>query len=377
MAQPDVLFDITELLHNPLRTGIQRVEREVIRHWPGPARLVPCRFDPSRRRFVTVPEAVFDILSSEVAQPGSAEASLLRPFLTDGRELSLDALTACLFNAEVFYEPQRAAAYRTICREFDANVSWLAYDFLPFLKPEFFLGGTALGCMSYIWALRHVPRVGFISKATRIEYTTRIMRDPARTGPHFALGGDGLQMEKQAFQPEKAGFAYLGTIEPRKNVLTLLQAFELLWANGVDVELTLIGRMESTAKREALAMSRLAGERRFKYLGHVDDAAVRDVLRRVRATIFISAAEGFGIPPFESLSIGVPVIVSSNLPSIDLLPPGGVIVLEETTPQTVADCVKQLLDDGFARRLWNEASGLEIPTWHDLAVDIAAWTQAA
>src|SRR5436190_6868827 len=102
-------------------------------------------------------------------------------------------------------------------------------------------------------------------------------------------------MEKQHFEPGKAGFAYLGTIEPRKNILTMLDAFELLWANGVDAELTLIGRMEATAKREALALSRFAGEKRFKYLGHVDDETVRAVLRRVRATIFISAAEGFGI----------------------------------------------------------------------------------
>jgi glycosyltransferase involved in cell wall biosynthesis len=377
MAKPRVLFDITELLQNPLRTGVQRVEREIIRHWPGPAHLVPCRFDRLSDRFVTVPETVFDILCSDTAQPGMAEAELLVPHLADGQELSLDELAACLFNPEVFYESRRAAAYRTICRQPHADVSWLVYDFLPFLHPQFFLGGTALSCMPYVRALRDVPRVSFISRATSIDYTTRIMRATDRGGPHFALGGDGLKMEKQHFEPGKAGFAYLGTIEPRKNILIMLEAFELLWANGVDAELTLIGRMEATAKREASALSRFAGEKRFKYLGHVDDETVRAVLRRVRATIFISAAEGFGIPPYESLSAGVPVIVSSDLPSMELLPPGGVAVLREVTPQALAAGVKQLLDDGYASRLWKEANELEIPTWRDLAVNIAAWAQAA
>jgi glycosyltransferase involved in cell wall biosynthesis len=376
MAQPEVLFDITELLRNPLRTGVQRVEREIIRHWPGPARLMPCIFDGSNGKFMSVSEAVFDILSSDAGSAGSAESDLLRPHLGNGQELSLDRLRACLFNPEVFYDSRRAAAYRAVCREPGANVSWLIHDFLPFLRPEFFLPGTSLECMHYLRALRDVPRVSFNSRATSIDYTTRIMRDPARGGPHFALGGDGLKMEKQHFNPGRTGFVSIGTIEPRKNILVMLEAFKLLWASGVDVQLTLIGRMESTAKREALAVQRFMDEKHFKYLGHADDETVRALLRKVRATIFISAAEGFGIPPFESLSLNVPVIVSSDLPSTDLLPPGGRIIVDKVTPEAVAACVKQCLDDGFASRLWEEASELEIPTWRDLAANIGAWVQA-
>jgi glycosyltransferase involved in cell wall biosynthesis len=202
------------------------------------------------------------------------------------------------------------------------------------------------------------------------------MRDPERTGPYFALGGDGLGMEKQQFRSDKVGFAYVGTIEPRKNVLTILQAFELLWASGVDAELTLIGRTEQSARHEIAAVDRLAGERRFKYLGHVDDTTVRNVLRTVRATIFVSAAEGFGIPPFESLTHGVPVIVSPDLPSLNLLPGGGRITLTEVSPHALATAVKELLDDVVAARLWKEAAELTIPTWRDLALNIGAWAQA-
>ena len=231
--------------------------------------------------------------------------------------------------------------------------------------------------MQYIRALRDVPRVSSISKLTQTEYTTRIMRDPRRTGPHFPLGGDGLKIEKQRFENGKTSFAYVGTIEPRKNVAVILEAFERLWESGIDAELVVVGRLDNRSTREFPMLERLKDEKRFRYLGHVDDATVRDVMRKVRATIFVSAVEGFGIPPYESLAAGVPVIVSAGLPSIDLLPPGGKVVLSEVTPHAVGGAVREMLDDDKAARLWKEAEHLDIPTWRDFAANIAAWVQAA
>jgi glycosyltransferase involved in cell wall biosynthesis len=377
LAGTDVFLDITELVGNPLRTGIQRVEREIIRHWPGPRRLTPCRFDGPSQCFVGVSEAVFEILGSDSQRPGAGERELLTPYLKTARPLALADLCAGLFNPEVFFDAARAKGYQKICREPDARVSWLLFDFLPYLRPQDYPAGTARSCMHYVRALRDVPRVSSISELTQIEYTTRIMRDPTRSGPHFPLGGDGLQIEKQQFRPDKTAFAYVGTIEPRKNVAVVLEAFEQLWASGVDAELIVVGRLDPRATRELPVLERLRGEERFRYLGHVDDATVRTVMRKVRATIFVSAVEGFGIPPYESLSAGIPVIVSSNLPSTDLLPPGGRITVGEVTPQSVAAAVTELLDDDKAARLWNEAARLVIPTWPDFVARLAAWVQAA
>jgi glycosyltransferase involved in cell wall biosynthesis len=377
MRHPDLLLDITELTANPLRTGIQRVEREIIRHWPGPCSLVPCRFDSSILSFVRLSEAVFDILGSESASPGVAEKELLMPYLAGEEALSYDQLAAGLFNAEVFFDPARAAAYCALCSRPVTNVSWLLFDFLPFLRPQDYPSGTPKHCMPYVQALRYVPRVSSISELTQIEYTTRIMRDLHRSGPHFPLGGDGLQLEKQKFHPGKRTFAYLGTIEPRKNVSIILEGFEQLWARAVEVELVVIGRIDGRSTRELPILKRLESERRFKYLGHADDGTVREVMRQVRGTLFISAVEGFGIPPYESLSVGVPIIVSPGLPSTELLLPGGRITLADITPQAVAEAVEKFLDDDEAARLWKEASQLVIPTWRDFASNIAAWLQTA
>ena len=377
MANAEIFFDVTELVGTPVRTGIQRVEREIMRHWPGPAALTPCRFDAVSRCFVSLPQSVCEILASDSERSAAAEKELLRPWLEPLKSLSHDDLSAGLFNPEVFYDPLRAAAYRAICQQQDAKVSWLLFDFLPYLRPQDYPSGTARSCMHYIRAMRDVPRVSFISELTKIEFTTRIARNTLSAGPHCPLGGDSLQIEKQGFRPDKICFGYIGTIEPRKNVAVILEAFELLWANGVDVELVVIGRYDSRATREIPILERLQTEKRFSYLGHVSDARVRDVMRRLRATIFVSTVEGFGIPPYESLHAGVPAIVSSGLPSLELLPPGGRLVIDDITPQAVANAVKQLLDDETAARLWYQAGQLVIPTWRDFATTIASWVQAA
>ena len=57
---PAVFLDLSQLVHDPARTGIQRAERELIRHWPGPAPLVPCWFDRARGGFRVVVPDLFD-----------------------------------------------------------------------------------------------------------------------------------------------------------------------------------------------------------------------------------------------------------------------------------------------------------------------------
>jgi glycosyltransferase involved in cell wall biosynthesis len=224
--------------------------------------------------------------------------------------------------------------------------------------------------------MRSIPRVSFISARTKAEYA-RIVRNPQRSGPQFPLGGDALGTDKQSFSPEKNSFACIGTIEPRKNVAVVLEAFEQLWATGAGPELILVGRLDRRSVREPRILKRLESERRLKYLGHADDATVRATLRKARATLFLSAAEGFGIPPYESLANGVPVIVSAELPSTSLLPPGGRITLPVVSPQAVADAVRTLFDDGVAARLFGEAAQLPIPSWRSFVSDLAGWVQAA
>jgi len=366
-----VFFDISQLVADPRRAGIQRVERELIRHWPGPEPLVPCRFDPEARIMRELPSSVFAPLCADAAPGGlQAERRRLAPFATPlGRPVPEGATLLC---AELFNDPARAAHY---ARPAGSDAFWLVYDFLPWTRPEWFDSRAAVAAMPYLQAMRAVRHLAFISEHTRDECFGRILRRP-RAGTVIPLGADGLGLARQAFDPGRRTFVMLGAIEPRKNSAPVMRAFRHLWAEGCDVQLCMIGTAELHAMQEQTLLRELAGEPRFRHLQGLSDAGVRERLAEARAMLFPSEGEGYGIPPMEALHCGVPVVVSTALPALAGVPPWGQIRLDPVNEGTIAGAVRQLMDDGAAARLWAEAARLQLPGWREFARAVAAWVTA-
>ncbi|GAA1886006.1 glycosyltransferase family 4 protein [Lapillicoccus jejuensis] len=100
----------------------------------------------------------------------------------------------------------------------------------------------------------------------------------------------------------------VGTLEPRKNLATLVAAHRLLSARREDVPpLVLVG---GEGWGESLA---LTPEDRVRLTGHLDDADLRALVAGATLLAFPSLDEGFGLPPLEALACGVPVL-ASDLP---------------------------------------------------------------
>ena len=374
----DILCDVSELAHLPLRTGIQRVTRELIRHWAGPGRLLLCIYDREADGLRFLPEFAAAMFT---APPVGAE-------LTVGEER--DALHAAIaaetvravppdagpiLNVELFVDLHRTRFYERLAREGRDDLFWLLYDFIPWIQPHWFGQFAWRAGMHFLHAAIRMPHVAFISEATRQDFRRRIMRDRAADGPVIVLGGDGLALEPQRFRAGRDRYVTLGSLEPRKRTAAVIEGFTQLWDAGSDARLTVIGRMVPEPTREAKLMEGLAAEDRFTFLPNASDEAVRDQLRHARALLFPSASEGFGLPPFEALHCGIPVVAGRGVPSLDMLPPGGRIELEEVTPEAIADAVRQLEDDGTAARLSDEAAALHVPTWRDFAAAVAAWVR--
>jgi glycosyltransferase involved in cell wall biosynthesis len=112
---------------------------------------------------------------------------------------------------------------------------------------------------------------------------------------------------------------FVGTLGPRKNVGTLLDAYARLRAQVADApRLTLAGRPTPTsAAWEARAREApLAGH--VDIMGYVDDARRRALYAEARMLVLPSFDEGFGLPVLEAMACGVPVVISSrgSLPEV-------------------------------------------------------------
>ncbi len=105
---------------------------------------------------------------------------------------------------------------------------------------------------------------------------------------------------------------FVGTLEPRKDVATLLAAFrQLRRADPTTPPLVLAG---PSGWGPALDTAGLTPDD-VRQLGYVDTATLRAVVAHARALCFPSLYEGFGLPPLEALAAGTPV-VASDLPAV-------------------------------------------------------------
>jgi glycosyltransferase involved in cell wall biosynthesis len=150
--------------------------------------------------------------------------------------------------------------------------------------------------------------------------------------------------------------AFIGTIEPRKNLPALTAAFSRVAGDHPDLRLVLAGRpgWGSGAVDAAVAASGVA--ERIVRPGYLPDELLPAFLRRAAAVMYPSHEEGFGIPPLEAMASGTPVLTSADVATADLA--GDAVATAPLDPVSLADGIRRVLDPVEADRLRRAGSKL-------------------
>ncbi len=163
--------------------------------------------------------------------------------------------------------------------------------------------------------------------------------------------------------PAAGGYVlFLGTLEPRKNVAGLLDAYELLVAQragapapvrsaGADAipELVLAGKAVpgSEAWLDRLQHPPLKGH--VRHLGYVDPAERRALYEGARLLVQPSFEEGFGMPVLEAMTVGVPVVAARRGALPEVLGDAGLLIDPENPHELTSAIARMLEDPGFAQ----------------------------
>ena len=154
----------------------------------------------------------------------------------------------------------------------------------------------------------------------------------------------------------------LGTTTARKNVVRLLEAAAGLPA---DVGVVVMGPAGDAEPAVAAALSDLGRSRTARRLVDADDAVRADVLRDASVLAYPSLDEGFGFPPLEAMSVGVPV-VAGDAGSVPEVTGGAAILVDPTDTRAITAGLREALEPDRAAVLGER--GRRVAARHDWSV---------
>ena len=151
---------------------------------------------------------------------------------------------------------------------------------------------------------------------------------------------------------------FVGTIEPRKNLLTLVRAFaELLRSTAHRPQLVIAGPKGWLNEELDQALAIAHFDDRLRMLGYVDDDDLRALYSSCKVFVCPSLYEGFGLPPLEAMACGAPVVASRIDAHAEVLGPHAKLV-EPADERALAREIVALLESP-AERARLSRSGIE------------------
>lgn len=326
-----LFVDVSAIIHNDLKTGIQRVVRalliELIKSPPPSYRIEPVYLTDeggywhylyARRYTLQLMECSFEKMVA-----GGTPASCF-----DDDELEAqpgDFMATLDLTGIMAITAERYGVYNQL-KEAGVGLWFVVYDLLPILQPHVFPPEAELAHTQWLTSVCSVADGTLCISSAVADELVDWLKDfgPPRLRPlkiaSFHLGADvsssaptkGLPGNAESVLAKlshRPTFLMVGTVEPRKGQVQTLKAFELLWKQGVDVNLVIVGKqgwmMESLI--EAIKVHHELDQRLF-WMAGISDEYLEKIYAAGTCLISASEGEGFGLPLIEAAQHNVPII---------------------------------------------------------------------
>ena len=184
----------------------------------------------------------------------------------------------------------------------------------------------------------------------------RVKADRVRVTPFAPRSGFQAMPAAQANQTkqrlgiEDEFILFVGTVEPRKNLLTLVRAFEQVpRQTSRRPQLVVVGA-EGWLMDELFAFIKESSiSDRLLLTGYLDDDDLRALYSSCTVFVYPSIYEGFGLPPLEAMACGAPVI-ASNIATFQETLGSAAQLIEPNDVEALARSIVEILDDEDRRR---------------------------
>jgi glycosyltransferase involved in cell wall biosynthesis len=308
-----LMIDISQLVVHDWRTGIQRVVRGLLQELLSqtyPAYLV---------------KAVYADAAGQIRHANKFTKELLGK-----TESSTEDHLVEIHSGDIFYCPDLHLNYPfatlAFLRDEGLRIIFTVYDIIGITREGLFPRAYQLAFTDWFAGVMTVAdAIVCDSRSVADEVRNWLQDHPGqRTRPlpigYFHLGAD-IEASHPSRGPEGEGaeaiaacqsrptLLMVGTLEPRKGHAQALAAMEVLWKEGVDVNLVIVGKEGWRTQRLARQLRRHPERnRRLFWLEKASDALLMQMYAQSTALFAASYAEGFGLPLIEAARQGLPII---------------------------------------------------------------------
>lgn len=380
-AVPQIYLDVTSACQSPLNTGVRRMQRALhdwlsLQHSYTPVYWQSIRCD--YRRIVVEDRNILERVSSPNLRGLALYDSFLPVHLPDlwhaGRDASLSlGWQRGWKEIDIVLVPDllwdNRGTFFKKAGETPARLVGVFHDAIGLRRPRQSRIDAAL-CARGVKALASFDLVLCISREAEEDlhfFWKKFGLKPTIT--HVApwpVPFPGKQPEHQPhFQARE--LLYVARLEKHKNHMPLLEACELLWREGRQFRLRLIGcnAYPVYSRRVRKRVQALQGDGRDLTLqAHVSEEALHAAYRQCSFTVFPSLLEGFGLPVIESLWHGRPVVCGSNGALGEIAESGGCERVDTRDTQSLAAAIRLLLEDeNHYKKLYEEIRNRSFRSW--------------
>ncbi|MGH9719602.1 MAG: glycosyltransferase family 4 protein, partial [Bryobacteraceae bacterium] len=215
------------------------------------------------------------------------------------------------------------------------------YDMTCWLVPEMHSPANVAKAKEFAErVMRGASGLIAISESTRDDAVRILNFDPDRITVIYPGVAEAFFHARPA-PPPKPYVLFVGTIEPRKNVVTLLDAYAQLPASlREEFDLVVAG---SVGWGDAQVLQRLqTGSPGVRYLGYVPEEDLPALTAAATVFVYPSLYEGFGLPLAQAMAARVPAI-TSNVSSLPEVACGGALLVDPQSVYELKDAMERLL----------------------------------
>jgi len=205
------------------------------------------------------------------------------------------------------------------------------------------------------WAVREADHIAADSEHTRLDLIRRLDVPPDKVttvylaaNPIYERPVDSETVESalRRYKLSPGFLLFVGTLEPRKNVPTLLRAFAALRREKkLDVPLVLVGGKGWLYEEIFRTIEALGLGEAVRHLQAVPDADLACLYRAAAVLALPSHYEGFGLPPLEAMHCGCPVVASNRASLPEVVGDAGLLLHPDDVEAWVNGLATVVLDD--------------------------------